>query len=58
MLILSEVEADSLVKLLDSTLKTSGYAAKDAVYFIDKIVTEFNKTKEVESTPEIPETNL
>lgn len=46
-LILSDVEADTLVKLLDTTLKSSGYAAKEAVYFIDKIITEFNKKDEV-----------
>lgn len=52
MLILSEVEADSLIKLLDSTLKSSGYVAKDAVYFIDKIIAEFNKIKEEEVSKE------
>jgi hypothetical protein len=46
-LILNEKEADALVKLLDITLKSSGYAAKDAVYFIDKIIADFNKKEEV-----------
>lgn len=45
-LILSEVETDNLVKLLDGTLKTSGYAAKEAVLFIDKLVEAYKSAKE------------
>lgn len=46
-LILSEVEADNLVKLLDSTLKISGYSAKEAVLFIDKLVEAYKSAEEV-----------
>lgn len=45
-LILSEVETDNLVKLLDGALKTSGYAAKEAVLFIDKLVEAYKSAKE------------
>jgi hypothetical protein len=54
-LVLSEQEADTLVKLLDTTLKSSGYAAKDAVYFIDKIIADFNKKEVIEEVEHINE---